>query len=59
VQRVVFVVGKRGDVQASVLTDVQGNTNRLVFSNTKIDQKLDAARFTFTPPAGATVQELP
>lgn len=59
VQRVVFVVGKKGEVQASVLTDVQGNTNRLVFSDTKVDQQLPAARFTFKPPAGATVQELP
>jgi len=59
VQKIVFCVDAQGRVLASVVTDAQGNENRLVFSDAKIDQGLPDARFQFAPPAGANVQELP
>ena len=59
VQKLVFVVGPRGQVVASVVTDAQGNENRLIFSDAKVDQKLPDAGFRFVVPKGASVQELP
>lgn len=59
VQRVVFVVDPKGAVLASVLTDAQGNLNRLVFVDGKLDQRLDGKLFVFEVPKGASVQELP
>ncbi len=59
VQKILFCVDKSGRVLASQVTDGQGNENRLVFGDAKIDQKLGDALFQFTPPAGANVQELP
>ena len=59
VQKVIFSVDPQGRVLASQVTDAQGNENRIVFSEAKIDQKLPDSLFQFTPPAGASVQELP
>ena len=59
VLKLIFSVDAAGRVLASVVTDAQGNENRLVFSDAKIDQKLADSLFQFTPPAGASVQELP
>jgi outer membrane lipoprotein-sorting protein len=59
VQQIIFSVDKQGRVLASVVTDAQGNENRLIFSDAKIDQKLPDTTFQFTPPAGANVEELP
>ncbi len=59
VQKVLFSVDAQGRVLASQVTDAQGNENRIVFSEAKIDQKLPDSLFQFTPPAGASVQELP
>ena len=58
VVKLLFVVGKTGQVVASVVTNPQGDVNQIVFSNTKIDQGLDDALFHFEPPKGAYVQEL-
>ena len=59
VQKLVFAVGAKGQVLASVVTDAQGNENRLIFTDAKVDQKLPAASFVFEVPKGASVQELP
>jgi outer membrane lipoprotein carrier protein len=57
VQKLLFVVAPDGQVLASVLTNPQGDVNQIVFSESKIDQGLDSARFHFEPPKGAYVQE--
>lgn len=59
VQKLVFSVDAKGQVVASQVTDAQGNENRLVFSEAKVDQKLQDALFKFEVPKGASVQELP
>ena len=59
VQKLVFSVDAKGQVVASQVTDAQGNENRLVFSEAKVDQKLPDALFKFEVPKGASVQELP
>jgi chaperone LolA len=57
VAKLVFVVGKDGQVLASVTTNSQGDTNQIVFSEAKVDQGLPDALFHFDPPKGAYVQE--
>ena len=59
VQKLVFSVDAHGQVIASQVTDGQGNENRLLFSEAKVDQKLPDALFKFEVPKGAAVQELP
>ena len=59
VQMLVFSVDAHGQVIASQVTDGQGNENRLLFSEAKVDQKLPDALFKFEVPKGAAVQELP
>jgi outer membrane lipoprotein carrier protein len=58
IQRVVFAVDAKGTVRASLVTDAQGNENRLVFSEAKTDSALSDALFHFEVPKGANVQEL-
>ncbi len=58
VQKLVFIVGKKGEVLASVVTNAQGDTNRLVFKDVKLDVALPDGTFAFSPPAGANVSEL-
>src|SRR5256885_7499770 len=57
VQKLLFVVGKDGQVLASVVTNAQGDVNQMVFSETKVDQGLPDSLFHFEPPKGAYVQE--
>ncbi len=57
VQKLLFVVGKDGQVLASVVTNPQGDVNQIVFGDAKVDQGLPASLFQFTPPKGAYVQE--
>jgi len=57
VARLLFVVAKDGRVLASVVTNPQGDVNRIVFSDAKIDQGLPDALFHFEPPKDAYVQE--
>jgi outer membrane lipoprotein carrier protein len=57
VEKLLFVVSPKGEVLASVVKNPQGDVNQIVFTGTKIDQGLDAARFHFEPPKGAYVQE--
>jgi outer membrane lipoprotein carrier protein len=58
IQRVVFAVDGSGTVRASLVTDAQGNDNRLIFSEAKTDSALPDALFHFEVPKGANVQEL-
>jgi outer membrane lipoprotein carrier protein len=58
IQKLLLVVGKDGQVLASVVTNPQGDINRIVFSGAKIDQGLPESLFQFAPPKGAYVQEL-
>lgn len=58
VSSLLFVVGKDGQVLASVVTNPQGDTNQIVFSDAKVDQGLPDSLFHFEPPKGAYVQEL-
>jgi outer membrane lipoprotein carrier protein len=58
VQKLLFVVGKDGQVLASVVTNAQGDVNQIVFSTAKTDQGLSESLFHFVPPKGAYVQEL-
>jgi outer membrane lipoprotein carrier protein len=57
VARLLFVVGKDGQVLASVVTNPQSDVNQIVFSEPKVDQGLADALFHFEPPKGAYVQE--
>jgi outer membrane lipoprotein carrier protein len=57
VQKLLFVVGKDGQVLASVVTNPQGDVNRIVFSEAKVNQGLPDSLFHFAPPQGAYVQE--
>jgi outer membrane lipoprotein carrier protein len=57
VAKLVFVVGKDGQVLASVTTNSQGDTNQIVFTEARVDQGLPDALFHFDPPKGAYVQE--
>ncbi len=54
VQQIIFSVDKQGRVLASVVTDAQGNENRLIFSNAKIDQKLPTQTSNSRRPRGPT-----
>ena len=58
VLKLLFVVGKTGQVLASVVTNPQGDVNQIVFTGTRVDQGLDDSLFRFEPPKGAYVQEL-
>jgi outer membrane lipoprotein carrier protein len=57
VDKLLFVVGKDGQVLASVVTNGQGDVNQMVFTDTKVDQGLKPEVFHFEPPKGAYVQE--
>lgn len=57
VEKLLFVVGKDGQVLASVVTNPQGDVNQIVFSDAKIDQRLPDSLFHFQPPKGAYIQE--
>ena len=57
VQKLVFVVGKDGQVLASVVTNSQGDINQIVYSDPKVNQGLPDSLFHFVPPKGAYVQE--
>lgn len=41
------------------ITDAAGTTTRIAFRNERRNARLDAARFTFTPPAGVDVVKPP
>src|SRR5258708_31858430 len=58
VQKLLFVVGKDGQVLASVVTNPQGDVNQIVFDDAKVNQGLADSLFQFSPPKGAYVQEL-
>lgn len=58
VERLLFVVGKDGQVLASVVTNPQGDVNQIVFTEPKVDQGLAADLFHFEPPKGTFVQNL-
>jgi outer membrane lipoprotein carrier protein len=58
VQKLLFVVDKRGQVLASVLTNGQGDVNQLVFSEAKVNAGLPDSLFRFEPPKDAHVQVL-
>lgn len=57
VQKLLFVVGKDGQVLASVVTNPQSDLNQIVFGEAKVDQGLPESLFQFAPPQGAYVQE--
>src|SRR5205814_6446347 len=57
VQKLLFVVGKDGQVLASVVTNAQGDVNQMIFTETRVDQGLADSLFHFEPPKGAYVQE--
>src|SRR5256885_820987 len=58
VQKLIFVVDKRGQVLASVLTNGQGDVNQLVFTGVKVGSGLSDSLFRFDPPKDAHVQVL-
>jgi len=57
VSRLLFVVGKDGQVLASVVTNPQGDVNQIVFTQARVDQGLPDSLFHFEPPKGAYVTE--
>ena len=57
VARLVFTVSKEGAVVSSVVTNPQGDVNKFVFSDVKLNQNLPDSDFHFQPPKGAYVQE--
>jgi outer membrane lipoprotein carrier protein len=58
IEKLLFVVGKDGQVLASVVTNPQGDINQMVFGAANVDQGLPDSLFHFAPPKGAYVQEL-
>ena len=58
VQKLVLVAGPDGQVNASVVTNSQGDVNQMVFSEVKVDGALPDSIFRFEPPKGAHVTEL-
>ena len=58
VVKLLFIVGKTGQVLASVVTNPQADVNQIVFTGSKVNQGLDDSLFHFEPPKGAYVQEL-
>src|SRR5258706_1839056 len=58
VRKLLFVVDKRGQVLASVLTNGQGDVNQLAFSEVKVSSGLADSLFHFDPPKDAHVQVL-
>ena len=58
VVKLLFVVGRDGQVLASVVTNPQGDRNQIVFSTAKVDAGIPDETFRFEPPKGAYVQEL-
>ena len=57
-QWVLFVVDPEAFfVRETMVLDGQGNTNDLLFSEIKINGRLQAATFRGTPPAGVRVVE--
>ena len=57
VAKLLFVVGKDGQVLASVVTNPQGDVNQIIFSEAQVDQGLPDSLFHFEPPKGTFVQE--
>jgi outer membrane lipoprotein carrier protein len=56
VKGIVFVVDPATfNVRESVITDAQGNTNDLLFSDIKVNTGVPDATFRWTPPAGVRV----
>lgn len=56
VKSLIFVVDPRTfHVTESLITDAQGNTNDLLFSDIKINTRIADATFHWTPPAGTRV----
>ena len=56
VKSILFIVDPRTfDVRESVITDAQGNTNDLLFSDIRTNTRLPDNLFHFTPPAGVRV----
>jgi outer membrane lipoprotein carrier protein len=58
VQKLVLVAAPDGQVRASIVTNSQGDTNQLVFSDVRTNVKLQNMLFRFEPPKGAHVTEL-
>jgi len=55
-QRLYFAVDPAtGQVQVSVVIDVEGNENRIQFANVRTNTGVGDARFKFEPPAGTRV----
>lgn len=52
---VIRVDEKTGRVDASVVHETSGNTNRFEFRNPKVNSGIPDARFQFVPPAGVDV----
>jgi outer membrane lipoprotein carrier protein len=56
VKSILFIVDPRTfDVRESVITDGQGNTNDLLFSDIRVNTRVPDATFHFVPPAGTRV----
>lgn len=49
---------KTFEIRESFLTDPLGNVTQYIFDELDYETEIPAGRFGFTPPAGATVQEL-
>jgi outer membrane lipoprotein carrier protein len=56
IKGILFVVDPTTfQVRESMITDAQGNTNDLLFSDIKINSKISDGTFRWTPPAGTRV----
>jgi outer membrane lipoprotein carrier protein len=56
VKSILFVVDPQAfQVRESLITDSQGNTNDLLFSDIRINTRIPDATFRWTPPAGVRV----
>ena len=50
-----YVDGQTSQVLRVLILDGQQNRNRFDFSNAQVNTNVDAAKFTFNPPAGTTI----
>jgi outer membrane lipoprotein carrier protein len=50
-----YIDGRTAQVRRVLVLDAQGNRNRFDFSAPKLNQKVPAGEFKFTPPRGTTI----
>jgi outer membrane lipoprotein carrier protein len=59
-KRLILVIdSEKFQVKQSIVVDLEGNTNQFKFSGMQLNKSIKSAEFTFTPPKGTHVSEIP